>query len=319
MYATLAEIKATVGREGEICTCLENDTTYKYVESGSIYTTDDETYLITGNGGDTRWVAIGGKYSMYNNTEAINIVTGETLGFCMTIDLTLSDLFLFGFRHWNGYGEEAIIDWGDGSYSAVARWEDKGQMHRYASKTKYTIKYYGVNLLMDTFYSTWKPAITSILNWGSSAKGFISGAIFKDCVNLTTINSYSVPILGPLTYALVSNFEGCTSLTYIDVSEWDVSGQVDMGKAFYGCPAALASMLDISKWDVRSMTTMANFVTSPLSTAIYTAALIYWATLPVQSGAVVGFSTSRYTSDATAARAYLTGTKGWTITDGGII
>jgi hypothetical protein len=62
-YATLTEIKAATGREGEICHCIETETTYRYLVLGSSYTANDQNILITGNGGNTRWVGISGKYT----------------------------------------------------------------------------------------------------------------------------------------------------------------------------------------------------------------------------------------------------------------
>lgn len=72
MYATLTEIKAATGREDELCTCIETNTTYKYLAAGSSYTADDKFYLVTGNGGDTRWVGISGKYNVENYIRDIN-------------------------------------------------------------------------------------------------------------------------------------------------------------------------------------------------------------------------------------------------------
>lgn len=65
-YLTLTEIKAAAGRDGEVCACIETNTIYKYLTSGFEYTADDKFILTTGNGGNTRWIGISGKYQLEN-------------------------------------------------------------------------------------------------------------------------------------------------------------------------------------------------------------------------------------------------------------
>lgn len=48
--------------DNEIIHVPETNTFYKYIASGSAYTANDKNVLITGNGGNTRWVAICGQY-----------------------------------------------------------------------------------------------------------------------------------------------------------------------------------------------------------------------------------------------------------------
>lgn len=48
--------------DNEIIHVVSANTFYKYVASGSAYTANDKNVLITGNGGNTRWVAICGQY-----------------------------------------------------------------------------------------------------------------------------------------------------------------------------------------------------------------------------------------------------------------
>jgi len=56
-FATIIEAKAA-GRPNEVCYVEDTGLNYKYIVSGSAYTPDDVNVLITGNGGDTRWVSI---------------------------------------------------------------------------------------------------------------------------------------------------------------------------------------------------------------------------------------------------------------------
>ena len=49
-------------------------------------------------------------------------------------------------------------------------------------------------------------------------------------------------------------FDGCSSLTTLDVSKWDTSSVTDMSSMFYGCNAL--TNLDVSKWDTSKVTSM---------------------------------------------------------------
>ena len=77
-YTTLAEIKLdNTSRDGIICYCNETETYYKFLANGSSFTPNDEDILITGKGGNTRWIAFSGKFSfkdadriIYDNTNS---------------------------------------------------------------------------------------------------------------------------------------------------------------------------------------------------------------------------------------------------------
>ena len=62
-FDTLAQMKATPGKENEISYCAETDTTYKYITAGSAYVANDTTITITDDGGDTRRIALYGRYT----------------------------------------------------------------------------------------------------------------------------------------------------------------------------------------------------------------------------------------------------------------
>lgn len=47
--------------ENKIIYVAETDTIYKYITSGSTYTADDKYVIITVTGGNTRWIAVGGR------------------------------------------------------------------------------------------------------------------------------------------------------------------------------------------------------------------------------------------------------------------
>jgi surface protein len=79
---------------------------------------------------------------------------------------------------------------------------------------------------------------------------------------------------------------------------------------------------DLGTWDVTSLTDATNmFFGVTLSTPNYDSLLIGWASYGASLSPLVTFNGggSQYTSAAVASRGYLTGTKLWTITDGGLV
>ena len=105
-----------------------------------------------------------------------------------------------------------------------------------------------------------------------------------------------------------------------DVTNWDMSNATN-------CQFMLASIgsfnRDLSSWNVENLTgatALNNFLLSEtLSTTNYDALLIAWSAQSLNSGITAHFGDSKYTPGgaAEAARLVLTGTYGWTITDGG--
>ena len=85
---------------------------------------------------------------------------------------------------------------------------------------------------------------------------------------------------------------------------------------------ATAFNQNIGTWDVANVTTFTDFMTGKTPATFSTTNLnaIYngWSTQSVQSSLNIDFGTAKYTAAATAGRLVLTGTKLWTITDGGI-
>src|SRR5512135_1804283 len=60
--ATVATLKALTGADNRLRYCVETETFYRYEASGSAYTADDLYVMITGDGGNTRWIGVGGRY-----------------------------------------------------------------------------------------------------------------------------------------------------------------------------------------------------------------------------------------------------------------
>jgi hypothetical protein len=79
---------------------------------------------------------------------------------------------------------------------------------------------------------------------------------------------------------------------------------------------------NIGNWDVANVQSFTNFMKFKTDATFSTTNLnaIYngWSTQAVQPGLDITFGTAKYTAAATAGRLVLTGTKLWTIIDGGL-
>jgi len=62
IYADVAAAEAASGSDTDLCYVATTDTFYEYVAAGSSYVDDDTFVLSTGDGGNTRWVGVAGKY-----------------------------------------------------------------------------------------------------------------------------------------------------------------------------------------------------------------------------------------------------------------
>ena len=83
--ATVAALKALTGADNRLRYCVETETFYRYEATGSAYTADDLYVMITGDGGNTRWIGVAGRYV----TEEI-FLTLDTLSLSLT-GITVSD------------------------------------------------------------------------------------------------------------------------------------------------------------------------------------------------------------------------------------
>lgn len=102
-----------------------------------------------------------------------------------------------------------------------------------------------------------------------------------------------------------------------DISSWDTAAVTDMTQMFFGS----AFNQNIGSWNVANVTNFSSFMASKTATTFSAANLdaIYngWSAQSVQSSLNISFGTAKYSAAGTAGRNYLTGTKLWTITDGG--
>jgi hypothetical protein len=85
---------------------------------------------------------------------------------------------------------------------------------------------------------------------------------------------------------------------------------------------AVAFNQDIGNWNISGVTVINNFMQgkTPLTFSTTNLDAIYdgWSTKNPKPNLSISFGTAKYTSASSAGRAVLTGTYGWTITDGGI-
>lgn len=63
-YATVAEAEAATGIDNDLCYVVQTETHYRYEASGSGNTDDNEYVLSTGDGGNTRWVGVSGRFNL---------------------------------------------------------------------------------------------------------------------------------------------------------------------------------------------------------------------------------------------------------------
>ena len=106
---------------------------------------------------------------------------------------------------------------------------------------------------------------------------------------------------------------------------YDGTVSTDLGVLFEYTFTGITSVNNIGSWDVRDVNSLGAFLannsvwTSGLNSTNYDSLLNGWASYggSLQNGLTADFGSSKYSPAAAASRTYLTGTKGWIITDGG--
>jgi surface protein len=149
--------------------------------------------------------------------------------------------------------------------------------------------------------STWNTGqVTTMAGMFSSANAFNQNIGNWNTSNVTAMNSMFYP----------------TTSFNQNIGNWDVSKVTTFDKMFR---SAFAFNQDLSNWNIAAatVTTQMFFSASSLSTSNYSAILISWSKLNVASS--LQFTGGKYSGGTAATRrAYLTGTKLWTITDSGV-
>jgi surface protein len=161
---------------------------------------------------------------------------------------------------------------------------------------------------------------------------FFGCSVFNSALSLNTSS----------VIAMTSMFEGCTAFNQPlsfdtssveamgrmfrdatafnqNISSWNTGAVTDMNQMFRDAPAFNQN---IGTWNVENVQDFSGFMLGKTPATFSTTNLnaIYngWSTQAVQSHLDISFGTAKYTAAATAGRLILTGTKLWTITDGGI-
>jgi surface protein len=146
-------------------------------------------------------------------------------------------------------GITSNVDWGDGTTDSITAFDQSEVTHTYSTAGTYEIKISDALRSFRFDNSDDKLKILNISNWGVFTFNEIS--MFSGCSNLNTTSS-DAPII-TLTDAS-STFRLCTSLTSLNVSNWDVSNIQSMFVMFFGCNSL--TTLDVGNWDVSGVDNM---------------------------------------------------------------
>mgnify|MGYP003653939078 FL=1 len=266
--------------------------------------------------------------------------------FIFKINTNLGSGASFKYNPSSTTGVNYTIDYGDGT---VVNYTSSGlQTHTYSSGGIYIIKIlYTSGVFGYNFYKYDANKIIEVINWGTYSGLNSMFRCFRLCTNLTTISATDYP---DLTNVISFNemFVGCTSLIFpSSISNWDVSNVQD----FTSCFRLSLFDINISSWNLSSATTINrivkdtpfnqpigawsipnvinvfnSFLNSNLDNNNYQNGIIGWTgwtsgapTKTLKSNVSAHFGTAKYEigGESEDVRNYLTGTLGWTITDGG--
>ena len=148
---------------------------------------------------------------------------------------------------------------------------------------------------------TWNTAVVTTM-----ANMFSSATVFNQSLSFNT--------------ALVNNmsnmFQYATAFNQ-NISSFNTGAVTTMNGMFQG---ATAFQQNIGSWNVANVTNFTNFMSTKTPATFSTTNLdaIYNGWVTVQSSRTISFGTAKYSAAGTAGRGFLTGTKLWTITDGGL-
>ncbi len=233
-----------------------------------------------------------------------------------------------------------IVDWGDLSFDHITAYNDAAVTHTYTEPGQYTVKIYGTLTGWSFSDITTSAAnIIDVTQWGNvqicdlTTNGYFYGTTY-----LQNISALDAPALSS---TMESMFENSSIVNIVSASLWDTSSINTMQYCFKN--AANFNGQGVNEWDttnVVNMIAMYQNATSvdqdfsaynvgnlqfgdlmfdgvTLSTDNYNALLVGWSGQSVQTGITFSGGNSHYDGAGVAARAVLTGTYSWTITDGG--
>ena len=146
------------------------------------------------------------------------------------------------------------VDWGDGSSESGVTIGNKE--HLYVTAGTYEIKVKGDIYIRNTS-TTWSDLYTEWKQWGSVSKLTSVREWFNNCRNMTytATDAPTFDLKGSSSYwGPYRMFFACQSITYLDVSNWDVSGLTGtFGNGTFQNMIRL-TYLNISNWDLSTLT-----------------------------------------------------------------
>ena len=262
--------------------------------------------------------------------------------FTMVVDTTkagsAADTFIIPLRNSEVY--DFTVDWGDGVTENVAGTGLTEKSHTYSVSGTYTIKINGIfpRILFNNGGDKLK--LMDVSNWGNiqwgdslvnafygctnatftatDAPNFcvncnISG-MFRDCVSFNNpVNHWDTS-----NVEIIDNMFRTCSIFNQPLSNWDTSNIIRAQSVFFACNVFDQ---DISNWNVENIGDLVSLLQlTAFSNENYDKLLVSWASQNVQSNVSFHAGTAKYSSGEPAtARDYLANTKGWTITDGGLL
>ena len=212
---------------------------------------------------------------------------------------------------------DAVIDWGDGSTSAITAYNDADLAHVYADAGDHEIHVSGTfpNIYFNGAGDRLK--VKEVLNLGKVGWTRLNGA-FYGCENMVRFIAGNCDT--SLVITVYSLLRGCFILTDIRVSTMDVSSSSNFGYVFRDCPTGIDP--GIESWDISLGASFTHFMkNSGLTTPAYDATLEAWGALDPVDSQSPHFGISKYTAGgaAEAGRDKLIGTDLWTFIDGGAV
>jgi len=245
------------------------------------------TPSITTNFGTSRysWRAIEARNSLVN-TFGWSITDGGLLEepeFVITVETTTaSESFTIPTT---GTGYSYNVDWGDGSTSTA---QTGNATHTYADSGQYDIQITGTFPRIYFNNTGDRLKLVDIKNWGDGTWTSMSNA-FYGCEN-TIVSAEDALVLPADSSGM---FRSCSSLTTLDVSEWDTSSVTNMAGMFRSCSSL--TTLDVSLWDTSSVTNMAGMFNS--CTSLTTLNVSSWDTSSVSNMSYMFFNCSSLKAD----------------------
>lgn len=257
----------------------------------------------------------------YRNIESPLILTIDT-----TKSGSASDTFVLRCGNTGTY--DARIEWGDGSESSIASYNDANLSHTYSVPGVYSVSIYGTlpwinfNGVGDCL------KVTDITQWGDWEPDSMYAA-FRGATNL--VGSYADTLQASSTMSMQQAFDACTSFIG-SLSNLPLSSNVLLTQFLRNIGSYPNAVLGMNITSLSNMNQA--FSNSGMSTANYTATIVDFANFVYDNGGSpstvsatgqtgMTFDTSLdggdNFADAGAARTYLTSTLSWNITGDTVI